>query len=57
MNDEVKFVLDEYLFTWDDNKASANLRKHKISFEMAAEVFVDDFAVYMFDEYHRGDED
>ena len=28
-------------FEWDDAKAAANLRKHRVSFEEAAEVFYD----------------
>ena len=34
---------------WDDDKAATNLRKHQLSFELAAEVFDDDL--------HRSDED
>jgi uncharacterized DUF497 family protein len=30
-------------FEWDTRKASANLRKHRISFETAREVFLDPF--------------
>jgi uncharacterized DUF497 family protein len=32
-------------FEWDDAKAASNLRDHKVSFEMAAKVFADVFAV------------
>jgi uncharacterized protein len=28
-------------WTWDRNKAAANVRKHKVSFELAARVFDD----------------
>jgi uncharacterized protein len=31
----------ELVFSWDERKASANLRKHGIRFEEAATVFVD----------------
>lgn len=30
-------------FEWDTRKASTNLRKHRISFEIACEVFLDPF--------------
>jgi uncharacterized protein len=32
-------------FEWDDAKAAANLRKHKISFQVATRVFDDLFAL------------
>jgi uncharacterized DUF497 family protein len=32
-------------FEWDDAKAKANLRKHKISFRAASRVFDDPFAL------------
>ena len=57
MNDEIKLVLGEFCFTWDDNKAKANVRKHKVLFEVAAEVFLDKYAVDFPDELHSEDED
>ena len=33
------------LFEWDERKAAANLRKHGIRFEEAAQVFFDEFAL------------
>ena len=39
-------------FEWDASKASANLRKHQVSFEDAQSVFYDEFAVQFFDEEH-----
>lgn len=32
-------------FEWDERKAAANLRKHGIQFEEAAQVFFDEFAL------------
>ena len=32
-------------FEWDDRKASANARKHAVTFEMARDVFKDPFAI------------
>jgi uncharacterized DUF497 family protein len=33
------------IYEWDPKKAKANLRKHRVSFEEAATVFLDPFAV------------
>jgi uncharacterized DUF497 family protein len=44
-------------FDWDPVKASANTKKHQVSFEEAQSVFYDDFAVQFFDEGHSRDED
>lgn len=33
------------LFTWDREKAASNKRKHGVSFELAARVFLDPFAL------------
>jgi uncharacterized DUF497 family protein len=37
-------------FEWDDEKASANIRNHGVSFEQAAFAFNDPFAVEWIDE-------
>ncbi|HYN25706.1 MAG TPA: BrnT family toxin [Pyrinomonadaceae bacterium] len=39
----VSYTLHEIGFEWDSRKAAANLRKHKVSFETACEVFFDPF--------------
>lgn len=44
-------------FEWDASKASANLRKHQVSFEDARSVFYDEFAVQFFDEDHSMEEE
>lgn len=44
-------------FEWDPAKAASNVRKHKVTFEVAKTVFYDDFAVQFFDEEHSGAED
>jgi uncharacterized DUF497 family protein len=36
-------MLHDIQFEWDGRKASANLRKHGVSFEMACETFFDPF--------------
>ena len=41
-----------YTFQWDPAKAKQNLRKHGITFEWAAELFLDPLAVSIFDQEH-----
>ncbi|MHC5061757.1 MAG: BrnT family toxin [Planctomycetota bacterium] len=44
-------------FSWDDRKATGNLKKHSVSFEEASTVFFDDNAKEYFDPAHSADED
>ena len=44
-------------FEWDPAKASANLRKHQVSFHEARTVFFDDCAIQFLDEGHSLDEE
>lgn len=44
-------------FEWDLPKATANLKKHQVSFDEAKSVFYDEFAVQFFDEEHALNED
>jgi uncharacterized DUF497 family protein len=44
-NDEIKLRLGDLAFTWDDEKALLNFQKHKVTFELASEVFFDDAAI------------
>jgi len=46
-----------YDFEWDDRKALANIKKHGISFEQAAQIFLDPPAVTVFDEAHSDKEE
>ena len=41
-----------YTFEWDPIKAKENLRKHRISFDRAAEVFMDPLTISIVDEEH-----
>ena len=41
-----------YTFEWDPIKAKENLRKHRISFDRAVEVFLDPLAISMLDQEH-----
>ncbi|KAF0333040.1 cytoplasmic protein [Gigaspora margarita] len=43
-------------FKWDNNKAASNLRKHGVSFEAAAQVFEDPFAISIQDQVENGEE-
>jgi len=43
-------------FEWDDVKAKANLRKHKVGFDEASTVFRDSFAKIFHDEEHSAEE-
>jgi len=45
------------IYEWDAAKASANLRKHKVSFAEAASVFLDPLALSFFDPDHSDEED
>ena len=47
----------QYSFEWDPVKAKENVRKHGVSFERAAHVFLDPFAVSVFDDEHSSYED
>ncbi|HEY7185723.1 MAG TPA: BrnT family toxin [Vicinamibacterales bacterium] len=44
-------------FTWNQAKARANLKKHRVSFEEARSVFFDDEARLLDDPDHSEDED
>ena len=47
----------QYNFEWDPIKAIENLRKHRVSFERSAEVFLDPFALSIYDNEHSRIED
>lgn len=42
-------------FTWNEAKAASNKRKHAISFEIAARVFLDPFALSVQDRVESGE--
>jgi uncharacterized DUF497 family protein len=46
-----------YTFEWDPIKAKENLRKHRISFDRSAEIFLDPMAISIFDEEHSEHEE
>jgi uncharacterized protein len=43
-------------FEWDEEKAKANLKKHRIDFDEATTVFTDPFSITINDPDHSGDE-
>lgn len=45
------------IFEWDEEKARANLQKHKTSFEEAKTVFNDPLSITIPDPQHSTDED
>ncbi|MCC6220704.1 MAG: BrnT family toxin [Deltaproteobacteria bacterium] len=45
------------VFEWDENKARFNVRKHGVSFELAATVFGDPFALTIYDKNNSQNED
>lgn len=46
-----------YNFEWDPHKAKENLRKHKVGFERAVDVFRDPIAISIFDDEHSQEEE
>jgi len=49
--------MDKLTFSWDPKKAQQNLKKHKVSFQEAVSVFLDENATEYFDEDHSEAED
>ncbi len=43
-------------FEWDEEKAKANLKKHKVTFDEAATVFLDPFSITILDPDHSVEE-
>ena len=54
---DIKFELGDLKFVWDSEKAEKNFKKHKVKFETAAEVFLDEFSIDDYDELHSDFED
>jgi hypothetical protein len=49
--------MESVRFEWSERKSQANKRKHKVSFEEAQTVFLDENAIRYFDPDHSQDED
>ena len=43
-------------FEWDEEKAKANLKKHRVSFDEGTTVFTDPFSMTIHDPGHSADE-
>lgn len=43
-------------FEWDEEKAKANFKKHRVSFDEATTVFIDPFSTTVPDPHHSVDE-
>ena len=54
---DVEYQSGELIFEWDSEKARINKRKHKVSFETAANVFFDDNRIELRDKEHSDDEE
>lgn len=52
----VVYTVQNVIFEWDSEKASANWRKHAVSLESAVEVFFDPFLFVVDDEEYVGQE-
>jgi uncharacterized protein len=46
-----------YEFQWDPAKAQSNVRKHGVSFDQAAKVFLDELALTVYDEANSHNEE
>jgi len=49
-------VAFQFHFEWDPAKAGQNARKHRVTFERGATVFLDPNAVSLFDDQHSDEE-
>ena len=49
--------MSDLRFEWDDRKSRTNKQKHKVSFEEAQSVFLDENAIRFFDPDHSQTED
>ena len=52
---KITFTLNNVTFEWDSDKASLNLLKHHIPFELACEALFDPFALWWEEEVVRGE--
>ena len=54
---DLQYTVCMIRFEWNQPKATANLKKHGISFEEAQSVFHDEFATQFYDDEHSSSED
>lgn len=56
-NNQIFFVINDIYFEYDKEKNESNIKKHDISFEIAARVFFDQNRIEMYDEENSSEED
>ena len=49
--------IGDLIVEWDDSKDELNWKKHKIYFEDAARIFLDEYRIEYFDELHSDNEE
>lgn len=54
---KVEFDIGDYKFEWDSEKDKINKKKHKVSFRVAARVFLDENRFDDYDELHSNFEE
>ena len=54
---DIFYELGDLKFVWDSEKAKINWQKHKVSFKIATEVFLDENYIEDYDDVHSDDED
>ena len=54
---DINYELGDLKFVWDSEKAEINYNKHKIYFEDAVRVFLDENYIDDYDEFHSDFED
>ncbi|MBQ7199123.1 MAG: BrnT family toxin [Selenomonadaceae bacterium] len=54
---DINFNLGDLKFVWDSEKAEKNWKKHKVKFENAALVFLDEYRIENYDDFNSDDED
>ena len=54
---DVNYELGDLKFVWDSEKAKLNFKKHKVAFEDATRIFLDEYRYDDYDELHSDDED
>ncbi|MCL2171483.1 MAG: BrnT family toxin [Defluviitaleaceae bacterium] len=52
-----EYFFHDMIFSWDENKANSNMRKHGITFREAMTVFNDSNILYMYDDEHSDEEE
>lgn len=57
MENNYNIIMEIIRYEWDENKNRINQRKHGISFEEAATVFYDEYAIFFDDPDHSAEED